>query len=511
MPPDDTAARLGEAATLVEGRAGRPSSACLDAEVVGELLEGTLADEPRERAEAHIDGCQRCRSLVASLATRLSLMLPSDRPETMAVSRYARATAATQQSGVQRKERSLEAGEQIDSYRIERLLGRGGMGEVYLAWDTKLDRQVAIKVVSMHLDTDNAMGRFMAEARTTARLNHPHVVTIHTVGEYDGMPYLALEYVKGQSLRRWLAKHAGGDLHEGLRLVLAIAEALVAAHRRSILHRDLKPENVLIDEDGRVRVVDFGLAVRFEVAPESVRRGSVSPGAFYTGIVGTPRYMAPEQWTDAEQGEGVDIWAVGVILYELVTGGLHPTGNSGTHQDSLLRLAAAAASPEPFALLPARIAVPERLRALIARCLDKDPAKRPRAHQVVAELSAVLATPKHRASPPNWLTVVGAVGALVLGGALWFVVDPAARAEPAPEQPSARGVVTPSATRPVASGSASAIPPATASPSGEPEEPAPTPSAPPPQPPLAASALPTRPLATATGSTPSGKDPLDKW
>ena len=442
-------------------------------------------------------------------------MLPSSRSESLQVSRYARGWVSTLQSEGQRIERSLAPGDRVDDYRIERLLGRGGMGEVYLAQDTKLGRQVAIKVVSLHLDTGNALEQFMAEARTTAQLNHPHVVTIHRVGEYQGRPYLALEYVPGKSLRSWLNHHAGTALREGLRLVLAVAEALVAAHRRSILHRDLKPENVLIDDDGRVRVVDFGLAVSFAAAEdlELPEDGDLSPGAFFTGVVGTPRYMAPEQWTEADQAAGVDIWALGVILYELVSGGLHPTDTSDENGDSLLRLATVATSAEPLAPPPAKGDLPEGLQALIARCLDKDPAQRPTAEEVVTELSAMLATPERRSARHSWLALGGAMaaGAVVVGLAFMLVAEPQANDGRVPAPGSATGAAEPPPTTAISSGGVTPPPSPTASSSTEPEASTRSAPLPSPRPPHPTNVPGVPPTNTAPASTGASADPLDKW
>jgi len=506
---------VDEAVTKIEGRRAPPSVRCLDANEVAALLDGTLPEGPRRHAEAHIDQCESCRSLVASLATRLSLMLPKEQSESMAVSHYACGWVSTLHSQGHRNERSLAAGDCIDDYRIERLLGRGGMGEVYLAEDTKLGRQVAIKVVSLHIDTDNALEGFMAEARITAQLNHPHVVTIHRVGEYEGRPYLALEYVQGKSLRRWLSEHRGTALREGLRLVLAIAEALVAAHRRSILHRDLKPENVLIDEDGRVRVVDFGLAVSFATAGdvELDEDNELGVGAFFTGIVGTPRYMAPEQWLEGDQAAGVDIWALGIILYELVTDGLHPTGPSETHRDSLLRLVTVAISDEPLVPPPASADVPAELPTLIAQCLDKDPAKRPTAEEIVTRLSLLLAAPE---PPPAWhkrLAVGGALTAAALLVGLTLVLMPKSkdddRRAPAATEASAATEV-PSATATVSE--SAALPPApTVAASAEPvasTRAAPAASA---RPSVPARSKTVRPTVTATTSATAPGDPLDRW
>ena len=154
----------------------------------------------------------------------------------------------------------------IDHFRVIRLLGRGGLGEVYLARDTALGRTVPLKLIHRRrLGAEGAAELFLAEARTTAKFNHPHIVTIYAVGEHRGVPYVALEYLAGQNLRQRLDDERPG-VRESVRIALAIADALEQAHGRGILHRDLKPANVVIPRDGRLRVVDFGLAKRFTTA-----------------------------------------------------------------------------------------------------------------------------------------------------------------------------------------------------------------------------------------------------
>ncbi|MFH0900760.1 MAG: serine/threonine-protein kinase, partial [Pseudomonadota bacterium] len=154
----------------------------------------------------------------------------------------------------------------VDHFRVVRLVGRGGMGEVYLARDTLLNRKVALKVVHpRYLDSVEAVTRFMHEAQLTASLSHPHIVTVYAVGKHDGRPYLALEYLEGQNLRQRLDEERPG-VRESLRIVLAIAQALAEAHRHQVLHRDLKPENVILAKDGRLRLVDLGLANKVTAA-----------------------------------------------------------------------------------------------------------------------------------------------------------------------------------------------------------------------------------------------------
>ncbi|MFH0900939.1 MAG: serine/threonine-protein kinase [Pseudomonadota bacterium] len=266
------------------------------------------------------------------------------------------------------------------------------------------------------------VARFMREAELTARLSHPHIVTVYAVGMHEGRPYLALEYLEGQNLRQRMDEERPG-VRESLRIVLAIAQALAEAHRHRVLHRDLKPDNVILAKDGRLRLVDLGLAKmaaaetvsqttvgESEVAAETVARREVAYreegggdqedgvteeivgesevafcGATVAGKVrGTPAYMAPEQWRGEECGEATDIWALGVILYELLAG----------RRPYLARkagiLGLAVVQPEPVPPLATSQDIPLDLAMLAGRCLEKEAARRPSAAQVVDELDRLL-------------------------------------------------------------------------------------------------------------------------
>jgi len=311
----------------------------------------------------------------------------------------------------------LAAGDMLDHFRVLRMLGKGGMARVYLARDTKLGRKVALKVIRPgELDSKENKERFLFEARATASFNHPHIVTIFAVGEADGFPYVALEYLQGQSLRQRIDQEKP-SVAEGLRYCLAIAEALAEAHAERILHRDLKPANVMLGRDGRLRVLDFGLAraitpSRFSVDPDSA--AITLSGAFpepvpgidtdpavrshdflkvedvfesaHSKLWGTPAYMAPEQWRQGEITTAVDIWALGTILYELIAGH-RPYEESYTPA-----LAFVVGEEDPVPELAADV-TPE-LKDLVHRCLTKEAEERPTAEEVAEELRYLLASGK---------------------------------------------------------------------------------------------------------------------
>lgn len=238
------------------------------------------------------------------------------------------------------------------------------MGEVYLAQDERLGRKVALKFVKPTGLDAAACERFLAEARTTARFAHPHIVTVYAVGAHAGRPYLALEYLDGETLRERLGR-GPLPLPEALRVARAVAEALAEAHRHGVIHADLKPENVVVPADGRPRVVDFGLA-RFA-------------GADGVAASGTPAYMAPERWQGAAPTPAIDVWSLGVLVHELVEGE-RPLSDG--------ELAAFAYAPRPVPLGPAVAHHP--VRELLQACLAVDPAARPPSEDVAQRLAALL-------------------------------------------------------------------------------------------------------------------------
>ena len=277
----------------------------------------------------------------------------------------------------------LAAGTEVDHFKILRLLGRGGMGEVYLARDTRLGRKVALKLVHAGLmDSAEALQQFTVEARTTARFSHPHIVTIHHVGDHQGRPYLALEYLQGQDLRARAAQQPPGT-RETMRVGLAVARALAEAHSHGVLHRDLKPENVVVGDDGAVRVVDFGLARRLETEAKDGAPNADAGQAAQT-LLGTPAYMAPEQWQGLEHSGATDIWALGVMLFELATGRRPFEARAPVKLAMQICRSTPAPRADKLAELPAELA------DLIAHCLSKQPDQRPTAEQLVQRLERLL-------------------------------------------------------------------------------------------------------------------------
>jgi Tol biopolymer transport system component/predicted Ser/Thr protein kinase len=258
----------------------------------------------------------------------------------------------------------FEIGSQVGSYRIDARLGEGGMGVVYRATDTKLNREVAIKVLGDHLFDANARRRFQREAQMASGLNHPHIVTVYDIGEHADRQYLVTELVDGGTLQDWAhtEPHRWRPIVE---LMLGVADALAAAHDASILHRDVKPANILITKSGYAKLADFGLAKLVEDDDAARARGTRQT---VTGaVVGTAAYMSPEQALGRKLDARSDIFTFGVVLYELLAG-RHPFAGES---DVVMLQAVIHAQPPP---LPDEI--PEALRTIVDKALEKEPSDR---------------------------------------------------------------------------------------------------------------------------------------
>ena len=267
----------------------------------------------------------------------------------------------------------------LGHYRILDRLGAGGMGEVYRAHDEKLGRDIAIKVLSAEaLGDAAARPRLLREARSVAALNHPNVCTIHEVGEAEGQTYIAMELIEGRSLDR-LIPEGGLAVDRVLDYGLQIADAVAHAHDRGIVHRDLKPANVLVTPGGRTKVLDFGLAKQIVAADVGEASTASHPTLTQVGaVVGTLPYMAPEQLRGEPADARSDVWALGVMLYEMAAGGRPFKGQTGFEVSSAIL-------KERPAPLPA--AVPPEVDGVIERCLEKEPERR---FQRASELQAAL-------------------------------------------------------------------------------------------------------------------------
>ncbi|MEZ5356864.1 MAG: protein kinase [Bryobacteraceae bacterium] len=308
---------------------------------------------------------------------------------------------------------SLAPGDKLGAYEVTALLGAGGMGEVYKARDTRLDRSVAIKVLPDHIaQRDDARARFEREARAVASLNHPHICTLHDIGPN----YMVMELIEGETLAARIEK-GPIPLEQALGYATQIADALDRAHRAGVTHRDVKPQNIMLTRDG-VKVLDFGLAKSAPTAPGPSEATLTKALTTEGTVLGTPQYMAPEQFEGKEADARSDIWAFGAVLYEMVTGRKAFEGKTYT---SLVG-AILSADPAPMALKPF---TPAWLERLVQRCLAKDPDDR---WQSIRDVVIELRSPPAEAAAPmqskiaRWPALAAAVlaGALAVAGAGWY-------------------------------------------------------------------------------------------
>ncbi len=261
----------------------------------------------------------------------------------------------------------------VGHYTIVEKLGSGGMGDVYRARDTKLGRDVAIKMLAERFSTDREiLARFIREARAASALNHPNIITIYEIGTHELGPYIAMEYIDGKTLRDVL-QIGPLPLHEVLRIATQVASGLAQAHEAGIIHRDLKPNNLMLVRDGRVKILDFGLAKLAEKNPDQERSSDSTTDMVETrtGIVmGTPPYMSPEQAAGKPVDFTTDQFSFGTILYEMATGKLP------FDRDTPVQTMASIITDEPEPILRLNPQLPPALHLVIERCHVKNPKHR---------------------------------------------------------------------------------------------------------------------------------------
>lgn len=380
---------------------------CLREDVLWAMAEGTLGEDERADANAHLDRCPTCRAVVVGLlrgTVPTEIERECEREPESAVGEQTREAAA------------LLAGRRwADRYLVTRVLGRGGMGVVYAAWDANLQRDVALKVIRGDSSSrdDQRAARLVRESRALARLRHPHVVTIYDVGTWDGRVYLSMELLEGGTLRRFI-EQGERDPAQVLAIFCAAGEGLCAAHQVGLVHRDFKPDNVLLDHDRQPKVADFGLArdagestsFRESSGPiadpsrlsmEGYVEGGVEGLRTHTGVaVGTPGYMAPEQRRGEPTDARADVYAFCVALYEALHGRRpQDVGGSPRH-------------PHPLG---------RRVTAVLREGLGDEPQQRPLLRALLDRLAALQPDPRRRSWPWSSGPVLGVGLAVGLGAA----------------------------------------------------------------------------------------------
>ena len=388
-----------------------------------QFVERATAGSPALRGE--VLGLLRARAAASDFMER-----PAMKVAAQALARDANLTAAHE----------TLAGRAFGHYAVERLLGSGGMGEVYLARETRLDRRVALKILPPHFCADAERAeRFKREAQALSALNHPNLVTVHEVGELGGLAFIAMEFVEGRTLRSLLKD--GLRLKDALAFACQIAEALAAAHRAGVVHRDVKPDNVIVRPDGYAKLLDFGLAKLTEPRePAAADAAQTRAGT----AMGTLAYMSPEQAAGETIDHRTDVWSLGVVLYEMATG--RKPFDAGSRRATVNAIL----SGEPASASSLDPSLPADLDLMLDKALDKD---RDLRYQSAADFRADLrrllrsiesatvstrgrATAKSAAAPTprrrrTLLAAAAAVSALAVCAAVWFYSRPPS--SPAPD------------------------------------------------------------------------------
>src|SRR5262245_9356193 len=332
---------------------------------------------------------------------------------------------------------SLNGGDRLGPYQVIAKIGQGGIGEVYRARDTKLDRDVALKILPPAFAKDpDRLARFQREAKTLASLNHPHIAQIYGLEEHEGSVALAMEFVEGEDLAHRLERGAI-PVDEALAIARQVGEALEAAHAQGIIHRDLKPANIKVRSDGAVKVLDFGLAKAIDQASGSGMQGVAglsmsptitSPAMTAAGVIlGTAAYMSPEQARGKPVDKRADIWAFGCLLFEMLS------GHRAFEGEDVASTIGATIHKEPvWTTLPESLPAP--LRVTIERCLQKDP--RQRFHDmgdVRLALAGAFAAQSEGAVVPFARSrsfvaagLAATIAAVAAGGVVWTLTRPPA-------------------------------------------------------------------------------------
>ncbi len=306
----------------------------------------------------------------------------------------------------------LSKGTRVGHYQIIEKIGAGGMGEVYLAEDTELNREVALKFLPPDLCRDpDCRARFKREAQAAAKLDHPNIITIHEVSEFNGQPFFAMQYIEGELLTDFIKK-SNHSLEKIIDLSIQICEGLNKAHQAGIIHRDIKPSNILVDQDGRAKILDFGLAA-IKGTDKLTKTGST---------LGTINYMSPEQTRGEELDNRSDIFSLGVVLYNMITGQLPFKGD---HEPAII-YSIGYEEPEPLARF--KSGIPDGLQRIINKALAKDKNLRyQHADDLLTDLKSffldkISSRPQkaHR-SPLKWYAVAAAVFMILIIAGYWAV------------------------------------------------------------------------------------------
>lgn len=315
-------------------------------------------------------------------------------------------------------------GQTLAHYEIVRLLGKGGMGEVFVAEDTKLQRHIALKILPKEMAVDpERQARFQREAQAVAALSHPNIVTVHSVEEVDGVHFITMELIEGQTLTEIMPNN-GFSLGRLLGLAIPLADAISCAHRAGITHRDLKPDNIMLDNEGRLRVLDFGLAKLHDPMGDAqeTQAKTATAGTAEGRILGSVAYMSPEQAEGKPVDPRTDVFSLGTILYEMATGERPFRG------DTSMSTIGAILKDQPAVVTEVNPSLPRHVGRVIRRCLAKDPDRRYQTaldlRNELEELKAEIDSGEHTADPAvtfsrprrslQWLAGLGALATVAV-------------------------------------------------------------------------------------------------